>query len=333
MTHPLVSILMPLYNGERYVQQAIQSVVEQTYTNWELLVLNDGSTDNSEQIVREFTDERIRYMQNTENKGIVYTRNRIFELAKGYYWAILDCDDIAHPQRIAKQVAYLQQNPQCVLCGTWAKKINENGARIGKLQPPVANENIRINQLFQSSFIQSSVLLRTEAMQNIQYNADFPVAEDFDLWERLLQKGAGHNLPEYLLEYRWYEGNTSTKKEALMQRLRNAVLSRQIRKLGKFSEQEIEQIATIGSLQIIEEKAFFKKVKQTLLKLQNANLKAQKYPLKNMAGMLAYRWVFYCVATKNYTKVWLFLAFLRPLRGFGIFIKLVCDKIFNARLK
>ncbi len=333
MNKPLVSILMPLYNGERYVRQAIQSVVEQTYTNWELLVLNDGSTDNSEQIVREFTDERIRYMQNAENKGIVYTRNRLFELAKGDYWAILDCDDIAHPQRIAKQVAYLQQNPQCVLGGTWATKINEGKTRIGKLQPPVANENIRINQLFQSSFVQSTVMLRAEAMQNVQYNADFPVAEDFDLWEHLLQKGKGHNLPEYLLEYRWYEGNTSTTKEALMQQLRNAVLARQLRQLGKFSEQEIEQIATIGSLQIVVEKNFFKKAKQALLKLQNTNKQAQKYPLKNMAGMLAYRWVFYCVATKNYTKVWQFLAFLHSLTGFGVFVKLVSDKIFNVRLK
>ncbi len=333
MTQPLVSILMPLYNGERYVRQAIQSIVKQTYTNWELLVLNDGSTDNSEQIVREFTDERIRYVQNAENKGIVYTRNRLFELAKGDYWAILDCDDIAHYQRIAKQVAYLQQNPQCVFCGTWATKINEEGTKIGKMQPPTSNENIRINQLFQSSFIQSSVLLRANAMQSVRYNADFSVAEDFDLWERLLQKGEGHNLPEYLLEYRWYEGNTSTTKEALMQQLRNAILARQFKRLGEFSEQEIEQIATIGSLQIIAEKNFFKRAKQVLIKLQDSNKKMQKYPLKNMAGMLAYRWVFYCVATKNYTKVWQFLAFLHSLTGFGVFVKLVSDKIFNVRLK
>ncbi len=320
---------MPLYNGERYVRKAIQSIVEQTYTNWELLIVNDGSTDNSEKIVLEFDDERIHYAKNEENKGIVYTRNRLFELAKGDYWAILDCDDIAHPQRIAKQVRFLQQNPKYILCGTWATKINEEGMKIGKMQPPILNENIQINQLFQSSFIQSAVLLRADAMQNAQYNADFSVAEDFDLWERLLQMGKGANLPEYLLEYRWYQGNTSTTKEALMQQLRNAILSRQLRRLGEFSEQEIEQIATIGSLQIIEEKDFFKKAKQTLLKLQNANKKTQKYPLKNMAGVLAYRWIFYCVATKNYTKVWHFMAFLRGGKGVCVLARLLFDKIFR----
>ncbi len=326
---PLVSILMPLYNGERYVRQAIQSVVEQTYTNWELLIVNDGSTDNSEKIVLEFDDERIHYAKNEVNKGIVYTRNRLFELAKGDYWAILDCDDIAHPQRIAKQVHFLQQNPEYILCGTWATKINEEGMKIGKMQPLISNENIQINQLFQSSFIQSSVLLRADAIQNVHYNADFSVAEDFDLWERLLQMGKGANLPEYLLEYRWYEGNTSTTKEPLMQRLRNAILSRQLRRLGEFSEQEIEQIATIGSLQIIEEKDFFKKAKQALLKLQNANKEAQKYSLKNMAGILAYRWIFYCMAIKNYTKVWHFMAFLKGGKGVCVLVRLLFDKIFR----
>ncbi len=320
---------MPLYNGEHYVQQAIRSVIEQTYANWELIVLNDGSTDNSEQIVLAFQDERIRYEKNTENKGIVYTRNRLFELAKGDYFAILDCDDIAHRERIAKQVAYLQQNPKCVFCGSWTTKINEAGTRIGKMQPPVADENIRINQLFQSSFLQSTVMLRAEAMQNMQYNADFPVAEDFDLWERLLQKGVGHNLPEFLVEYRWYEGNTSTTKEALMEQIRNKIIARQLNRIANFSEEEIELIANIGSLKLVAEKDFFQKAKRVLEKLQQANKKVQKYPCKNMAGMLAYRWIFYFMATRNYTKVWQFGAFLRGLKGFGVLVKLLRDKIFR----
>ncbi len=320
---------MPLYNGERYVQQAIRSVVEQTYTHWELIILNDGSTDNSEQIVLAFQDKRIRYEKNTENRGIVYTRNRLFELARGDYFAILDCDDIAHRERIAKQVSYLQQNPECVLCGSWATKINEEGVKIGKMQPPVSDENIRINQLFQSSFLQSTAMLRAEAMQNIQYNADFPVAEDFDLWERLLQKGAGHNLPEFLVEYRWYEGNTSTTKEALMEQMRNKIIARQLNEIANFSEEEINLIANIGSLTPMLEKNFFVSAKRVLQKLQQANKKVQKYPLKNVAGMLAYRWIFYCMATRNYTKVWQLGAFLRGIKGFGVLVKLLRDKIFR----
>ncbi len=320
---------MPLYNGEYYVQQAIRSVVEQTYANWELIILNDGSTDNSEQIVLAFQDERIRYGKNTENKGIVYTRNRLFELAKGDYFAVLDCDDIAHRERIAKQVLYLQQNPKCVLCGSWATKINEAGMKIGKMQPPVVDENIRINQLFQSSFLQSTVMLRADSMQNMQYNTDFPVAEDFDLWERLLQKGMGHNLPEFLLKYRWYEGNTSTTKEALMEQMRNRIIARQLKGLVNFSEEEVDLIANIGSLKLVAEKDFFQKAKWVLQNLQQANKKVQKYPLKNMAGMLAYRWIFYCMATGNYTKVWQSMAFLRGIKDFGVLVRLLFDKVFR----
>ncbi len=320
---------MTLYNGERYVQQAIQSVVKQTYINWELIILNDGSTDKSEQIVLTFQDERIRYEKNTENNGIVYTRNRLFELAKGEFWAILDCDDIAHRERIAKQVSHLQQNPKCVLCGSWATKINKAGTKIGKMQPPVADENIRINQLFQSSFLQSTVMLRAEAMQNMQYNAVFPVAEDFDLWERLLQKGMGHNLPEFLVEYRWYEGNTSTTKEALMEQMRNKIIARQLNEIANFSKEEVNLIANIGSLTPMPEKNFFVSAKQVLQKLQQANKKVQKYPHKNMAGMLAYRWIFYCMATRNYTKVWQSMVFLRGMKGFGVLARLLFDKVFR----
>lgn len=326
-TQPLVSVLMPLYNGKKYVQEAVESILGQTYENIRLIILNDGSTDASESIVLQFKDKRVRYEKNTKNKGIVKTRNQLLELAEGKYWAIMDCDDVAAPERIAKQVAYLERNPKSAFCGSWARKIDEEGQCIGKMQPPVAYENIRINQLFQSSFIQSSVMLRAGVMKGICYSESFPVAEDFDLWERLLQKGEAYNIPEYLLQYRWYRKNTSMTQKNLMQERRNAILERQLSLLGNFPGNEIAYIAQLGSLEANGKGRFFKDIKQTLKKIQRLNTPKRQYPKVNMAAMLAYRWVFYCMAQKQYRYLIQSLSFLSSGKSVLILLKLLYRKV------
>lgn len=318
---PLVSVLMPVYNGQEYLAEAIQSIIRQTYSNWELLILNDASTDNSKEIALSFSDSRIRYEENAENLGIVKTRNKLFEFAKGDFFAILDCDDVAHPERIFHQISYMMDNANCILCGSWAMKIDAEGREIGKMQPPVEDKAIRVNQLFQSSFVQSSVLLRAKAMRGVSYSEDYPVAEDFDLWKRLLEKGKGYNLPKYLIRYRWYAQNTSSIKEELMREKRNAILARQLKSLGDFAEQEVAVMAAIGSLQRQEDASFFTEAPALLRKLFACNKAEKKYDCSTFQAMLSYRWIFYCAATKQYRAAVKYLPFFFRIKSWQILLK------------
>lgn len=196
---PLVSVLMPLYNDAKFVAASIESILQQTYQHWELLIVNDGSTDNSKDVVLSFKDSRIRYFENDENRGIVYTRNRLLSLAKGDFIANLDSDDIAYPKRLEEQVEHFLTHPEYELCGSWAYKITGDNERMGKLQPPVDDEDIHINMLFQFSFVHSTLMMRKSALGERRYDESFPVAEDYDFVERWSPKA--HNLPKYLVGY------------------------------------------------------------------------------------------------------------------------------------
>ena len=118
MTKPMVSVVMPVYNGSKYLKEAIDSILNQTFTNFELIIINDGSTDNSEDIIFSYQDRRIYYLKNEHNKGICITLNRGLDNARGKYIARMDCDDISMPQRLAKQVNYLERHRDVGALGT-----------------------------------------------------------------------------------------------------------------------------------------------------------------------------------------------------------------------
>lgn len=295
---------MPVYNGEKYLAEAIESVLWQTYEHWELLLLDDGSSDNSLKIIHSYTDRRIRFAQNEQNLGIVATRNKLFTMAKGTYFAIMDCDDIFYPKKLEKQVAFMEQNPKYGVCGTWAKKVSANGKLIGTIQPPVEDEFIKINLLFQSSFIHSASLIRREALGKLRYEEEFPVCVDFNLWERLKTHTHFHNIPEYLVAYRWHDENISTEKRKLQENRRNAIIMRQLLSIGDFSEKEIQQIITIGNLLPIA-KEEMKTLTKVLEKLIKINRKNGVFDNARFIALLTYRWVFYCFYWKRYRAIFL----------------------------
>lgn len=171
---PLVSVLMPVYNGEKYIKEAIDSILCQTFTDFELLICNDASTDRSMKLVRQYKDPRIKILENPTNLGIVDTRNKLFMEAQGTYLSIMDCDDIAHKQKLEKQVSFLEKHPACGVCGTWARKINEHLQTVGHIQMPEEDADIRINLLFQSSFVQSSVIIRKNCFPICSIGKNFP---------------------------------------------------------------------------------------------------------------------------------------------------------------
>ncbi|MGF6849410.1 glycosyltransferase involved in cell wall biosynthesis [Chitinophaga sp. W3I9] len=145
---------MAAYNGEAYIEKSIQSVLDQSFTDFELLIVNDGSTDRTFDIVGKFTDPRIRLVHNDGNKGLTFTRNRGIEEARGQYIAILDCDDIAMPDRLEAQTSFLDSNPEIALCGGQAVTIDESGKQTGNLNVMAGDKNISPELVFHNTSIQ-----------------------------------------------------------------------------------------------------------------------------------------------------------------------------------
>ncbi len=303
-TTPLVSVLMPVYNGERYLREAIDSVLAQTYTHFELIICNDGSTDGSEEIILSYDDERIRYVKNEKNLGIVETRNRLFDLALGEYYAIMDSDDIAHKNKLAKQVDFLSNNPSVGVCGTWAYGINATNSICAYMQPPVSNAYIKINLLFQSSFIQSTVLIRKSILNDIRYDSNFPVTEDYDLWVRLNGLTCFHNIPMYLLHYRMHESNSTHQRNELMQERANSLIKRQMTAFCDISKEELNTIARIGRLDVENQSRVqtLSEGKKLFAKMIATNKAKGPYPHTDFGAFIWYRYIFYCMYAKKYAE-------------------------------
>lgn len=198
----LVSIGIPFYNCEKYLEFAIKSVINQSYTNWELILLNDGSTDNSLNIVRQFTDKRIRIVSDNENKGLVYRLNELTRLAVGNYYARMDADDIMHYNRIETQLEFMINNPDVDVVGSnyYSIDISNNVIGITNVNPSPDSVN---SVLKYGCFAHPSVMGKTEWFRNNKYDEKHnTMMEDYELWLRTVTFSNFKNLKEPLLYYR-----------------------------------------------------------------------------------------------------------------------------------
>lgn len=210
-SNPLVSVLMPAYNREQYIGEAIESIIAQTYQYWELIIVDDGSTDRTAEIVRNYQaqDARIVLHQFPENKGIPFARNQCLVLAKGKYLANLDSDDIALPQRLEIQVKFMEENPEIGVCGSSAEGIDKHDKTIRFFNPPKSHNKIVIELLFVGiSMINPSIIWRKRL--NLYYQEKYLVAQDYDFLIQCLAKKVNlFNLPETLIKYRLSKSSVS----------------------------------------------------------------------------------------------------------------------------
>lgn len=209
--HPLVSVVMPAYNAEKYIGEAIRSVQSQTYANWILLVIDDCSTDHTADVVRAFvnTDDRIRIFQNTHNLGAAKTRNRGFELAKGEWVALLDSDDVWHSDKLERQLAAaLNSGSEIVYCSY--SLISHDGQKISDYIVP--EQTSYDDMLRESAFSCSTILLAKSVVDNNRFFSDY-YHEDLVYWLQLLKKGySASACCEPLADYRIVEGSRSHSK-------------------------------------------------------------------------------------------------------------------------
>lgn len=211
MTGPLVSIVLPVYNGARYLREAIESALAQTYHDFEFIIINDGSTDNSLEILRGIKDRRIR-LYDQENKGLADTLNIGIFFARGAYIARMDQDDLALASRIEKQVSFMEKNPRCALLGTRAEIWVGDKRTVRFHDHPTDSPSLKFELMFDNYFVHSSVMLRKSALDdvgNYTTNPSRQPPEDYELWSRIARKYDIANLPERLTIYREVEASMS----------------------------------------------------------------------------------------------------------------------------
>lgn len=209
---------MAVYNGAAYLKPAMDSVLNQTFHDLELLIINDGSTDESTSIINSYNDPRIRLLNNGKNKGIAFTRNRGVNEAYGELVATLDCDDIALPERIALQYRHMTENPQLALSGGHAEVIDSNGKPTGEFyKMPFRPHEVGIGLLFRNVFVNSTVMFRKEAIEELGGYKEMGICDDYELAFRISKLYPVDNMDKVLVRYRVHNHNISSEKEALMQ--------------------------------------------------------------------------------------------------------------------
>jgi len=199
---PKVSIIMLTYNRERYIKIAIKSVLKQSYQNWELIVIDDGSTDNTSEVIAGLNDSRIIYIQHKDNAGLFARRKESLKYATGKYTAILDSDDIwSSPEKLSRQVIFLETNTEHVLIGTNTRVIDENGNFVHEVKFATSDNEIRKKILIRNQYTHSAVLIKTSALKMTPGYIP-TLAEDLNLFLELGKLGKIANLKETLTSHR-----------------------------------------------------------------------------------------------------------------------------------
>lgn len=201
---PRLSVLLAVYNTEKYVGEAIRSILGQTFTDFELLIADDGSSDQSKAEIARFNDPRIKISHNDKNQGKVRTVNRLLEMATGEYFTVHDADDISMKERFDKQIKFLDQHPDIAMCGTFFREIDEDGTFLQNVLLETEWDKIRVAIENESQFHGPTVMVKLNIPAAVGgfYRDFFIVAEDIEFYMRVCEKFKAVNLPEYLYEYR-----------------------------------------------------------------------------------------------------------------------------------
>lgn len=207
----LISVIMPVYNAEAYLDEAIQSILKQTYNNFEFIIINDGSTDKSLELIKEYEKEDKRIILiSRENRGLVASLNEGIEKSNGKYIARMDADDISLPTRFEEQIRFMEKNKDIGICGTWVEVFGENRKAI-LWKMPINDIELIPRLLFSVTFIHPSVMMKKDLFDkyNLRYNKDYETAEDYKMWLDCSKYTKFGNIPKKLFLYRYLETSVS----------------------------------------------------------------------------------------------------------------------------
>ena len=296
-TRPLVSVIMPVYNTAEYLVEAIESILMQSLRDFEFIIVDDGSTDASGEILDRYKDidSRIR-VAHQENSGIVVALNKGMRMATGKYIARMDSDDISLPERLARQVAFMDNHPEVGVCGTACRLF---GASSGVSWTTTDPEEIKSRLLFWPCMAHPTVMMRRSLVvkENLYYNPDFRQAEDYELWVRFSRHAQLANLPEALLMYRIRGNQVTSKFESEVANRANLVQRQALVALGmQPSDAEMELHLSLHKSSFERSRDYVERVDAWLCRIMVANMDRPTYDVDALAAVLFERWVAVCAA-------------------------------------
>jgi len=253
ITDPIVSVVMSVYNSANYLREAMDSILNQTLSDFEFIIINDGSKDESLSIIKSYSDKRIKLIENNGNKGLIYSLNKGIEVATGKYIARMDADDISLPERLNEQVLFLENNSEVGVCGCNYIQFSEGKERSSEAFK--THDEILGWMLFNASVVHPSLMLRTSVLKGQQpvFNSEYKHAEDYDLWSRLLFTCKFGAVNKTLFKYREHAGQVTQLHKAEQVKSANVIRKNILTRAGfSFSGEELRIHNAMGSSQLIK---------------------------------------------------------------------------------
>lgn len=217
---PKMSVIMPFYNCEKYLDDSIQSILNQSFWDFEFIIINDASTDKSDTVVKKYLiDKRIIYIKNNVNLWIVKNLNHWIKIARWEYIARMDWDDISMLDRFEKQITFLEENKDIVIVWWFVELIDENNNKIWEIKKHIENSKIKNDLFLYSPFIHPSVIIKSSIIKNYLYREKYLLCEDYDLWFRIIYDWHKvSNLDEFILKYRKHSNSSSKNSKIIAKR-------------------------------------------------------------------------------------------------------------------
>lgn len=295
MDNPKVTVLMSVYNGEKYLGEAIDSIVQQTFTDFEFIIINDGSTDGTIQILKSYNDPRIVVI-NQFNAGLTKSLNKGIDLARGKYIARMDSDDISLPERLKKQVDFMETNAEVGVCGTWVSAFKPDCSVVWRY--PVEPEIIRSFLLFWVPLAHPSVIFRRSLLveKKLFYSEEFIYAQDYEFWHRCAENSPLANLPEVLLKYRLSSESVSSKSNKQQRDFTRKIHEKYIGNLGIIPDSydmELHNRIFSWSFDDLNAKTV-DDLNEWLVKLDKANETTSTYNKVSFKKVLGFWWLQIC---------------------------------------
>lgn len=228
---PVITVLMPVYNSEQLVRAAINSIIKQSFDDFEFLIIDDGSTDNTVGFVESNSDKRIRLIKNEENRGVAWTLNHGLRLARGKYIARMDADDICHHDRLKRQFHFMENNPNVGVAGTWVRYFGDQLSVVERT--PSGPDVVKAFMLFDNPLYHPSIMIRKSCLEeyNLEYNPSFNRSEDFELWLRAVEHFDIDNIEKPLLKFRCHDSSVTSTASEVMKKQACDLLKRGLEKL------------------------------------------------------------------------------------------------------
>jgi glycosyltransferase involved in cell wall biosynthesis len=299
MIKPKVSVIMPVYNSEKYLREAIESILNQTYPNFEFIIIDDGSTDNSYKIAKSYKDSRIKIFRHKKNKGIVDSLNEGIKKSTGKYIIRMDSDDISMSKRIKTQVLFMEKNLNVGVCGSWIKVF---GAKNYTWKTEVLDKHIRVKLFFESAIAHPSACIRKLVLDkySLVYQKKYEYVEDYMLWLELSKVSQLANISQTLLKYRLHSSqigskkstNQNTKLKIIRKYLLHQFINKPTTKQTAFHNQSMSWNIMKNIQELNQTKTWYEK-------LLLVNKKKNIYDNNLFIKLLAEKWIGKCYLSKD----------------------------------